>query len=196
MKVKEKAFAYGPTNERIELVTAECDEIRRKYHFGRVKINAIAKLYYNNEALKTGNIIRSIDCISKTLSSYGFTEEEIYNYYIKNGRVYLANYNNLLIKLSILNKCNLLEDGIFKNSYILNYDSTKNGITKEFMYAIAKSKNFDLDISDFTQSMTTEAKRQLIAKNMLTKEEAINLINEFKITLKENREASVQPTLK
>lgn len=171
------------TKPRKDAIAKECNEIREKYKFDSLKISTIANFYVNHISLKTGNIIKSLDCIVKVLESFGMNEEEISNYIRRHSRMYLCNYNNMLIKLAIVNKCNQLEELFYGSANLVNYESTLNGVNKEFMYALAKSRNFEITPREFMNPVRSDIKKQLLQQYKLTKEEAIELLREFKGSL-------------
>lgn len=75
--------------EKAVEITNECVMIKEEFGLDRLAINKIAKFYYDNHELKLGNIYESLKLIVKILKSYGYDEDEVNSFLMRNRELFL-----------------------------------------------------------------------------------------------------------
>lgn len=135
--------------EKAVEITNECVMIKEEFGLDRLAINKIAKFYYDNHELKLGNIYESLKLIVKILKSYGYDEDEVNSFLMRNRELYFNEVDDLKRKLGLFAKCGLLKEAVFTYNGYLNYHMKKhNGLTFELLHAYAEEKGYNLRMSD------------------------------------------------
>ena len=110
----------------------------------------------------------------------------------------LSSYSDFVIRLSIFNKCGLLDDVFFRNGLLLNYEGILTGLSTRELYAVAKNNKFKMTLKDYTKSLNFNKRQRtaLIQINTLNKESITQLNNELMDTIKSIKENNTSKKLK
>lgn len=183
------------TPERAEAIMNECIEIKERFGLDRFSIDKISKFYLYNITVRVGTVQDTLKYLVDTLKALGKDEDDIRYYLTKNGSVYLSDVSDFKTRLSILNRCGLLEDALLSHSNILTHATSTRILSTQFLYAICRSKGFKIDIDEIEvlKDMSLEKKKELMNKHRLTAEELFVLsytlrknINQLKKSNEEN----------
>lgn len=182
-------FVSKVTEERRQSVIDECTNIRERFGFNNQILNKIARFYLVNINLEVGNVEKTIAYIVDLLRTYGLDEEGIKLYFNKHKNIYLTDYYDFRKKLSILNYCGLLEEGL-NHDTLLSLDYTRNGLSANLLYALCASKKFNITLGEICNysDLTISKIRELLAKYKLDDRKLLILNHQLRKTLNETRE--------
>ena len=177
------------TPERAESIMNECIEIKERFGLDRFSIDKISKFYLYNITIRVGTVQDTLKYLVDTLKALGKDEDDIRYYLIKNGSVYLADVADFKARLSILNRCGLLEDTLLNSTRILS---------TQFLYSICKSKEFKVDMNEINilKDMSLEKKKELLNKYRLTAEELFTLNYTLRKSINQLRKENTENSLK
>ena len=148
------------TEERRQSVIDECTNIRERFGFNNQVLNKIAKFYLTNIQVEMGSVEKTISYIVDLLVAHGLDEEGIKLYFRRHKNIYLTDYYDFRKKLSILNHCGLLEEGL-NHDTLLSYEYTRNGLSANLLFAMCVSKKFNItleEISNYSELTISKVK--------------------------------------
>lgn len=186
------------TPERAESIMNECIEIKERFGLDRFSIYKISKFYLYNITIRVGTVQDTLKYLVDTLKALGKDEDDIRYYLIKNGSVYLADVADFKARLSILNRCGLLEDTLLNHSNILTHATSTRILSTQFLYSICKSKEFKVDMNEINilKDMSLEKKKELLNKYRLTAEELFTLNYTLRKSINQLRKENTENSLK
>ena len=185
--------------EKAEEITNECVMIKEEFGLDRLAINKIAKFYYGNHEFKLGNIYESIKLVVKILKAYGYDEDEINSFLMRNRELYFNEVDDLKRKLGLFAKCGLLKEAVFTYNGYLSYLMKKhNGLTLELLHAYAEEKGYNLRMSDIDNliGLKPEQVRSIMKGHSLNSRVVFMYEYELKRQLKKVSEETSESTLK
>lgn len=186
------------SRERAEEIANECVKIKEEFGLDRVAINKVARFYFTNNSISTGEVYSTLGYIVKLLKIFGYEEEDINLFLSKNGRIYLAELEDFKRKLGVFAKCGLLEDAIFKHSNYLSYEVKNNGLSIQLLNAVAESNNYKIKISDIDNALNlvNDKRKKLLSEHKTTNRTLFMYDFELRKALKRITEENEINTLK
>ena len=176
------------TEERRQSVIDECTNIRERFGFNNQVLNKIAKFYLTNIQVEMGSVEKTISYIVDLLVAHGLDEEGIKLYFRRHKNIYLTDYYDFRKKLSILNHCGLLEEGL-NHDTLLSYEYTRNGLSANLLFAMCVSKKFNStleEISNYSE-LTISKVKDLLNKYRLNDKILLLLNYELRKTVSQTK---------
>lgn len=121
---------------RGQKVIGEIQYIKSKYNLNQQALTSLAKYAQNNTVFKENNLVKLANLIHEVLISYGYTEEEITAFMIKNKTMFNSNYVDFRYRLALMYRFGLFDQVFFKHQYVLSNDFTANCYGTKDLYSI------------------------------------------------------------
>lgn len=121
---------------RGQKVIAEIQYIKGKYNLSQPALTTLAKYAQNSTVFKENNLVKLAGFIHDILYCYGYTEEEITAFMIKNKIIFDSNYVDFRYRLALMYRFGLLEQVFFKHNYVLTNSFTANCYSTKDLYSI------------------------------------------------------------
>ena len=168
------------TPERAESIMNECIEIKERFGLDRFSIDKISKFYLYNITVRVGTVQDTLKYLVDTLKALG------------------KDVADFKARLSILNRCGLLEDTLLNHSNILTHATSTRILSTQFLYSICKSKEFKVDMNEINilKDMSLEKKKELLNKYRLTAEELFTLNYTLRKSINQIRKENTENSLK
>ncbi len=113
------------------------------------------------------------------LTSYGYSFDDVCEYMDTNNQVYIANPYDLITRLAIFEKANLLEEVLFNSKQYIENTYSKYVLSTKELYAFAVKNGFCFNLSDIDRfEDQSSLYKSLLVKRYPLVPEAIQLLGE------------------
>lgn len=147
---------------REETINKELREISKNYGIDDVLFLARVKSFYlSNSRISVGTISKNIAFSKYVLECFGYNEEEILKFLLRNRSMVMTNYADFRARLAIFNHFGHFDEAFFKKYNLLM--STAGTLTTRDAYSILVSRpNITLDeFNVIRNSLSVKQKNEL-----------------------------------
>ena len=159
-------------------ISEELSDIYDKYGFIQFD-EAIVTYYMEHPKSNPGSIMKNISKLNQILTAHGYNEEDIYNYLVQNSTIFINKPSELIVRLAIFEKTNLLEEVLFEKRYLISRPFIEREVSNDLLYAYIVSKKNKVRVEDIEalKYINESDKQKLIKKYKLDKNEMIKLLS-------------------
>lgn len=146
---------------RIQKQQQKIRTLKERYNLNQITLSSIGKYESANQTFKENNLIKIANMIHEILICYGYTEEEITAFMIKNKTMFNSYYDDFRYRLALMYKFGLFEKVFFKYSFILTRVFTDYYYGTKTLYSVLlRNEAEGIQINE--KNLTSISKKELI----------------------------------
>lgn len=185
----EKIDEYRVHNQMgvSDLNLLECVDELKKYGYTRefvlFLVRTISTFNSNNISFDPKDMINVANFIDTVLKCYGYSEEEIVAFFVKNKRIVISSYSDFVRRLEIFNHFDFMDNALFGHYNLLTKDlELVMEMTTAQLYAICMGCEFKSleELKSIIDKILPRDLNELVKRYPLTGEVIRELNNKFK----------------